>query len=158
MGCGAQKATETNEKTEENRKQPIETEININASVIAEAQKVKVETEAPKIVENIKDDDDEDDDLEDLILLKDIIEYSPEELEERIKLDKQEEEDEDIPENISLDDGDEDGLERQKITVNYNSGPSDKDDGEMGGRQVKLSPKKERKKKLIKKNLLLLWK
>ena len=151
MGCGAQKATETNEKTEENRKQPIETEININASVIAEAQKVKVETEAPKIVENIKDDDDEDDDLEDLILLKDIIEYSPEELEERIKLDKQEEEDEDIPENISLDDGDEDGLERQKITVNYNSGPSDKDDGEMGGSSGQVITKKGKKKKINKK-------
>ena len=141
MGCGAQKGVETKENTEE-KKPPIETEININTSLIPETNIKEVNVETQRA-----DDEEEDDDgvdIDELILLKDMLEYTPEELEERIKLDKQEEE---IPEDINPED--DDLMEQQKLTVDYNSGSLDKTDGQIGGsgRDVAKRGMKNNKKK-----------
>ena len=143
MGCGAQKGVETKENNEE-KKQNIETEININQSLIPETNIQEVNVESQR-----KDDEEEEDDgvdIDELIILKDLLEYTPEELEERIKLDKQEEED--IPEDINVEDDDE-LMEQQKLTVDYNSGSLDKTDGQIGGagRDVVKKGKKNNKKK-----------
>ena len=143
MGCGAQKGVETKENNKE-KKQNIETEININQSLIPETNIQEVNVESQR-----KDDEEEDDgvDIDELIILKDMLEYTPEELEERIKLDKQEEQEEEISEDINVED--DDLMEQQKLTVDYNSGSLDKTDGQIGGagRDVVKKGMKNNKKK-----------